>query len=196
VLASRDRATELALEFQNADRVSIGYSNALESLQAPFLIGGVTLPIATYRFDTFRAGYNMGQQRTLSANITAEEGTFYNGRKTTLSIARGRALVTNQLALEPTYSLNRVRLTQGRFTTHLVGTRATYTMTPLMFASALVQYNSGTRSVSTNARLRWEYRPGSEIFVVYNEERNTRVNGFPNLSTRSFIVKANRLFRF
>jgi hypothetical protein len=197
VLESRDRSTELALEFQNADRVSVGYTNSFEALQAPFAIGGdVTLPVGAYRFDTLRAGYNMGQQRALSANITLEHGSFYNGRKTSLGIARGRALVTSQLAVEPTYSLNRVRLTQGDFTTHLLGTRLTYTMTPLMFASALVQYNSGTNSVSTNARFRWEYRPGSEIFVVYNEERNTRVTGFPYLSTRSFIVKANTLLRF
>jgi hypothetical protein len=48
--------------------------------------------------------------------------------------------------------------------------------------------------VSTNARLRWEYHPGSELFV-YNEERNTQARSFPSLSTRSLIVKINRLFR-
>ena len=66
-----------------------------------------------------------------------------------------------------------MELDQGRFTAHLLGSRITYTMTPLMFVSALVQYNSSTNSVSTNARLRWEYQPGSELFVVYNEDRNT-----------------------
>ena len=64
-------------------------------------------------------------------------------------------------------------LIEGDFTTHLVGSRVTYTVTPLMFVSALVQYNSSINAVSTNARLRWEYQPGSELFVVYNEERNT-----------------------
>ena len=73
------------------------------------------------------------------------------------------------------YSVNRVRLVEGRFTQHLAGSRLTFTMTPLMFASALVQYNSSSNAVSTNARFRWEYRPGSELFVVYNEERDTLV---------------------
>ena len=47
-------------------------------------------------------------------------------------------------------------------------------MTPLMFVerAGAVQLSS-TNAVSTNARLRWEYRPGSELFVVYNDERNT-----------------------
>jgi hypothetical protein len=69
-------------------------------------------------------------------------------------------------------------------------------MKPLMFASALVQYNSTTRRTSANVRLRWEYRPGSELFVVYNEERDTLAHGFPDLQNRALIVKANRLFRF
>ena len=69
-------------------------------------------------------------------------------------------------------------------------------MTPLMFVSALVQYNSSTNSVSTNARLRWEYQPGSELFVVYNEDRNTLSRWLPGLTTRALIVKVNRLFRY
>ena len=45
-------------------------------------------------------------------------------------------------------------------------------------------------------RLRWEYQPGSELFVVYNEQRNTLATRFPLLENRAFIVKLNRLFRF
>ena len=86
-------------------------------------------------------------------------------------------------------------LEQGKSVTHLAGSRVTYSMTPLMFVSALLQYNSGIGAVSTNARFRWEYRPGSELFVVYNDERNTFTRGFPSINTRAFIVKINRLFR-
>jgi len=35
-----------------------------------------------------------------------------------------------------------------------------------------------------------------ELFVVYNDERDTRLSGFPHLATRSFIVKVNRLIGF
>jgi hypothetical protein len=196
-LESREQSGEAAIEFQNGDQVGGAYSRMYELLQTPFPIGrGLVLPVGGYRFDAFRFGYNMGQQRRLSANLQADIGSFYNGRKTTLSIARGRLPITNQLAIEPTYSFNRVSLVQGRLTTHLAGSRVTYTMTPLMFVSALVQYNSGINAVSTNARLRWEYRPGSELFVVYNEERNTLTRSFPSINNRAFIVKVNRLFRF
>jgi hypothetical protein len=195
-LETRQLAGEFAIEFHNADRASIAYTDSFEYFPTPSRIGPVTLPAGGYAFETVRLGYNLGQQRTFSANLTAEFGPFYNGHKTTLSVARGRVPVTSQLSVEPTYSLNRVELHEGRFTTHLAGSRVTYAMTPLMFASALVQYNSGTGTVATNARLRWEYRPGSELFLVYNEERNTLIRGFPPLNDRALIVKVNRLFRF
>jgi hypothetical protein len=44
-------------------------------------------------------------------------------------------------------------------------------------------------------RLRWDYRPGSELFVVYNEQRDTRARDFPGLATRAIILKVNRLLR-
>ena len=194
-LESRERALEFALEFQSADRLSVNYTNSFEFLPEPTLIGSVVLPVGEYAFDTFRIGYNATQQRLVSANLTAEFGTFYNGRKTTLSAARGRVPITNQLSVEPTYSFNHVTLDEGQFTTHLAGSRVTYSVTPLMFVSALMQYNSGINAVSTNARFRWEYQPGSELFVVYNEERNTLSRSFPGLNNRAFIVKINRLFR-
>ena len=66
-----------------------------------------------------------------------------------------------------------------------------------MFVSALVQYNSSNDALSTNVRLRWEYRPGSELFIVYDERRDTLVpTSFPQLENRAFIIKMNRLFRF
>ena len=172
------------------------YLNTLESLAAPFTIAkGVTLPPGAYRFDDLSVGFNMAQQRKFSFNVVGGYGTFYDGSKTTVGASRGRMNISTRLSVEPTYSLNLVDLVEGSFTTHLAGARVIRTMTPLMFVSALVQYNSSSRAVTANIRWRWEYRPGSELFVVYNEERNTLAAGFPNLTGRTFIIKINRLFR-
>ena len=65
-----------------------------------------------------------------------------------------------------------------------------------MFTSALLQFDSVSHAVSANVRLRWEYQPGSELFVVYNEQRDTFRRRFPELENRALIVKFNRLFRF
>jgi hypothetical protein len=67
-----------------------------------------------------------------------------------------------------------------------------------MFVAALVQYTSSTTSVLTNVRLRWEYSPGSEMFVVYSEGRDTDplspLRGNP-IETRGLTIKITRLLR-
>ena len=68
-------------------------------------------------------------------------------------------------------------------------------MNPRMFVTALFQYDSESRGLAANVRLRWEYTPGSELFVVYNEQRDTLTEGFPGLNNRALIVKVTRLFR-
>jgi hypothetical protein len=89
-----------------------------------------------------------------------------------------------------------VRLPGQEFNTLLAATRLTYTFTPRMFLSALVQYNSASDRFSANARLRWEYRPGSEIFLVYTEERDTfDFERFPVLQNRGLVIKATSLLR-
>ena len=196
-LESRERLGEVAIEFQNGDRVAAEYTDNYEFLPAPFTIAtGVRLPVGSYRFNNAKLSYNMGTRRAHSFNLSVERGTFYNGHKTTVGASRGRMSLTNQFSIEPTYTVNRIELAQGSFTTHLGGGRISYTMTPRMFTSALLQYNSGSNSVSVNARLRWEYRSGSELFVVYNEQRDTRVASFPGLTNRALIFKMNRLLRF
>ena len=68
---------------------------------------------------------------------------------------------------------------------------------PYMALSGLVQYNSTSSSLGSSVRFRWEYAPGSDVFVVYSDGRNTQIGDrFPGLQNRTFVVKATRLFRF
>jgi hypothetical protein len=98
--------------------------------------------------------------------------------------------------MEPGITLNVLDLPLGEVTTKLVSTRATYSFSPRVFTSALVQFNSSANSLSGNYRFRWEYRPGSDLFVVYSDGRDTTVRGYPELMNRTFVIKATRLFRF
>ena len=67
-----------------------------------------------------------------------------------------------------------VELPTDAFTTTVVRGRATFTVTPRMFFSGIAQYNSTARSVGSNLRLRWEYLPGSELFVVYTDDYDSQ----------------------
>jgi hypothetical protein len=197
VLESRERAGTWGIDFQSGDTLRVSSTNTYEFLDRPFAIApGVTLPVGGYDFNTASISYSLGASRRLGGTTRLEHGSFYSGDKTTVGFSGGRLEVTNQLQLQPGISLNWVRLPEGDFTAQQLQTRAVYTMTPRAFVAALVQYNSSARSVSTNLRLRWEYRPGSELFVVFNDSRDTLAPGFPDLVNRAFIVKLAPLLRF
>ena len=104
--------------------------------------------------------------------------------------------VITRLSVEPSVSINDVTLPAGDFTTTVLRARSDFAFSPRMFASGLVQYSSNDSLFSTNFRFRWEYLPGSELFVVYTDERDTTYPGYPELRNRAFVVKINRLLRF
>ena len=196
-LDTRNRGAEFDVDLQNGDKIVATYDNAYEYLAVPFRIAtGVTLPVGGYTYDNVHLGFNRAARRQVSGNLSFDYGTFYNGHKTGFGVSSGRLSVTPQIAFEPTYAMNHATLVQGEFTTHLAGLRTIYTPAARMFTSAFLQYNSSTHNVSANVRLRWEYQPGSELFVVFNEDRDTLTRGFPDASNRAFIIKVNRLLRF
>ena len=88
---------------------------------------------------------------------------------------------------------------EGDFTTHLSRVRFTYTFTPRMYLSGLGQYNSSLNTFSTNLRFRWEWSPGSELFLVYTEDLDTdpfMPNRMTELRNRGLVIKINRLLQF
>ena len=189
---------EFGIEFQNSDRFQLGLNEDYELITRQFSITpGALIPVGGYRFTTGRMGYTLGQQRPFSGAILVERGSFYGGDRTAITYSRARLNLSPQLSVEPNVSFNWLDLPAGSFTTKLLGSRVTYTLTPRLFASALLQYNSSTRTIGTNARLRWEYAPGSELFIVLNEERDSEAApGAPGLQNRSLVVKVNRFLRF
>jgi hypothetical protein len=155
----------------------------------------IFIPVGGHTFSSLRATYGPGPQHRVSGSYSIDVGSFYTGEKTTAT-ARGRFEASTRLTFEPNISLNWIDLPEGRFTTTVVGTRGTFTVTPRAFVAALVQYSSSSTSLLTNVRLRWEYHPGSELFVVYSEGRDTLTPRATPLENRGLAIKVTRLFRF
>ncbi len=184
-------------EFQRSDQFTVEVSRNHELLVLPFLIAtGVVIPPGTYDFNDAQMSYAFGQQRRISGTTSLQFGQFYDGTITAFNVSGARVAIAKQFSVEPSASINRVSLPYGEFTTRLFRARADYAFSPRMFASGLLQYNATDTTFGTNLRFRWEYRPGSELFVVYTDERDTFVRGVPALKNRAFVVKTNYLFRF
>ena len=197
------RQTQIAFqtELENSDRFGVRLSDSYELLVEPFFPSGgdLAVPVGGYDFRDARLTYILGPQRPLTGSVEVASGGYFGGRLTSVDLARGRIDLSSRLSVEPSLSLNWIDLPAGSFRTDLLRGRVTYTFTPRTFVSGLFQYNSTTRALGTNLRLRWEYSPGSELFVVYTEEQELdplRPTRSLALRNRAFVVKVNRLFRF
>ena len=199
-LETRNLNASFETEFENSDLFIADVQQSYEFLFDPFdIASGISIPVGGYEFQDYYVAYTMGAQRRLSGRLSLQIGEFFGGDITAVGYTRGRIEITPQFSFEPSVSVNKIELPQGNFTTTLGTTRVTYTFTPRMFFGGLLQYNSSRNSLSTNLRLRWEYQPGSELFVVYNDQRDTHLapgRDFPMLENRAFVVKFTRLFRF
>lgn len=98
--------------------------------------------------------------------------------------------------MKASVAINWIDLPEGSFTTELLRLRVIYTMSPRMFVESLTQYNSSVDVLGTNIRFRWEYQPGSDLYIAYNEGRDAGLGRFPVLNDRVLAIKFTRLFRF
>ena len=203
ILETKQAQVGFSTEFETSDRLGMTFADNYEFLVRPFEPGpGVVLPVGGYGFRDVEATYQIGAQRRLTGTVTVRGGEYFNGNIRSVGFSQGRLAVTPELSIEPTLSENWIDTPHGSFHTRLIVSRVTYTFSPRMFFGGLIQYNSAANTVSTNLRLRWEYSPGSELFVVYTEDRDSdplrpdRFDSFSALRNRGLVVKVNRLFRF
>ena len=185
------------MEFNNGDSFAFDYQHDYEFIPRDFTIApGVVVPQGGYDYSNMRLGYTVGQQHKVSGRLSTSIGSFYGeGTKKEASYS-GYASVNSHLAFEPSMSLAWVKLPDGQFTARVVSARTIITPNPRMMLAALMQYNAASHSLSSSARLRWEYRPGSELFVVYSDGRDTLTGGVSEIVNRSFAVKLTRLLRY
>jgi hypothetical protein len=196
LLEDRSQQGRFGAEFNSSEQVEFTFERTFERLPSDFTISpGVIVPAGGYSTDTVSASYTLAQQRKVSGTLSASRGSFYGGTRTSAGY-NGRLAFSANVAVEPTLTLNWVSLPYGDFNARLAGLRLAIAPTARLGFSALTQFNPTARTLTSSARMRWEYTPGSELFVVYSDGRDTGARSFPLMQNRSFAVKATRLLRF
>jgi hypothetical protein len=61
--------------------------------------------------------------------------------------------------------------------------------------NVFAQFNDLAQLASINARFSWNYRPGSDIFVVYNQTWDGPAVSSLNRRDRQLMLKVTRLFQ-
>jgi hypothetical protein len=195
-LVYRNHHLMLGTTLRDDTFINVFYQNTFDVLDVPFRIRpDVTIPAGEYRMHEWYFTVNSSPGRRLYERVTVSPVQFYDGTRLNVSAAAGLR-VTSQFSAEVQYNRNDVKMPWGDFLVNLSVLRLDYTFSPRMTIRSLTQYNSSTHEVSNNIRFNFIYRPGSDIYIVYNDLSQT---GLPadifGRKDRQLVVKATYLLQ-
>jgi hypothetical protein len=196
LLETRTTESTIGIQFENNAGVNFIANNTFDRLFAPLRIPAgnphVTIPAGDYSALLYTGNFTTNVRRMFSGSGAVNWGDFYGGdlRRFVGSL---NVKPNHHLTMSFTYDRNRVEVPGGSFETDLVGAKVIYGFTPQAFFNAYVQYNTDTNLVSSNLRFNWTHHPLSDIYLVYNDTRDT---GLGQLRERALIVKVTNLFDF
>jgi hypothetical protein len=195
-LQSRYNRTSVWNIFQNGSMFFFGYNQNYELLTEPFeIIENVFIPAGKYRFNNFFSFFHTDGSKNISGSGGLDYGDFYGGRFWGLS-SSGSFKFSKNFSMEFSYNHEKFRLPieGGHFDTNIAGTRIIYSFTPNLYAKAYVQWNDTEKRFKGNFLIRWIYKPGANIYLIYNETNILGSRGY--VEDRVVLLKISFLFNF
>jgi hypothetical protein len=176
-------------EWQNTFRIDFhngGYSDDdivdvfTQRLITPFNIyKNVSIPVGEYHWTRHQLTYGTSQEHRFIMNFFERFGAYYNGH---LNEARVRATyrANERLSFSFSEEWDRFRLgvttdpaghalprSAGDFSVVVGGFQTNYSFSRFLTLSALIQMDTANnQAASANIRLRWNYRPDSDLYVI------------------------------
>ncbi len=181
--------------FKNGSTLFYGFISNYEYVDEEFEIGDATVKADEYDSFSFISDIATDGSKPLSLNLNSFLGGFYDGNIKSFNLS-GNYKPSSKLTFNISYSLNKINLPveNGKFDTNVISSRTVYTFTPKLFAKAYIQYNDNDEEASVNGLFSYIYKPGTTVFLVYNETRGTGIRSF--LKDRTIIAKVSYLFNF
>jgi hypothetical protein len=198
VESARGDVELFGITMENEFHASLWWAHEEEELFEDFDIlddGSVVIGPGTYRFNSYSLYVSTNEGAPLSGSLYLVAGEFYDGDRfeSDLSV---RLRPGRHFRAETSWGLRDVELPEGNFETNIYSQRFEFSFTADMGASLFAQYNDADDEISVNARFQWRYRPGSDLFIVFNE--NWDAPGFNDRTTRDrrITLKLTHLFQF
>ncbi|MFH1766051.1 MAG: DUF5916 domain-containing protein, partial [Gemmatimonadota bacterium] len=185
----------LLTEFESGDQLTLFFQDGENRPDEEFdLADTLYVPVGTYDGKVAMVMFATSPSRPVVLDGNFRAGNFYGGTMVsvggTLSVAP-----SPQVSLGFGLNQNRVEVPSGEFTANLVSLRGTYSFSTRLSTNLLIQYNSLDEYFSTNLRVNFIHRPGSDLFLVFTEERGGE-GDFWEVSDRGMVMKLTYLKRF
>ncbi|HVR28666.1 MAG TPA: DUF5916 domain-containing protein [Thermoanaerobaculia bacterium] len=166
-----------------------------EQLFVPFVIRpGFVIPPGLYRFDSWELAGRTNPGKLVSARGSMGTGDFYSGERTFVNLTT-LFRMSRFFRAETLWAWNDVELPQGEFSTSIYSALLNVSFTPDLRINTLMQYNDAAELVGLNVRFNWTYRPGADLYVVYNENWAAPTFSARETTRRQLIAKVTYLWQ-
>jgi len=142
-----------------------------QRLTTPFHIyKNVFIPIGVYNFTRHQLTYGSPQNHRFTYSFYERFGGYYDGTLNEFRVrANYRPTTKFSISASATWDRFRLPLPNGNFSVVLASLQGNYSFSRFLTFTSLIQMDtSNTQAVSANLRLRYNYRPDSDLYVIYN----------------------------
>ncbi len=161
----------LAAEWNSGHRLFAWYSHGSTRLDEGFALSdSVPVPAGAYDLWSWNWYASTSQRRPIVLQTDVTLQGIYGG---TVHSVGGEvsARPSPNFALGLKVHRSLVDLPGGRLTADLATVRLTVALSTKLIANTLLQYNALERDLGLNLRIGYTFRPGSDLFLVFNERR-------------------------
>jgi hypothetical protein len=141
-----------------------------QRLTTPFNIyKNVFIPVGEYHWTRHQLTYGTSQAHRFIMTFFERFGTYYDGRLNEARV-RGTYRANERLSFALGEQWNRFRLPmpEGNFSVLVGSFQTNYSFSRFLTLSSLIQMDTANKqAASANLRLRWNYRPDSDLYVIY-----------------------------
>jgi hypothetical protein len=159
----------------------------------------VYIPPGRYKYMNFMGFLVTPGSNPFYSMIMSEIGQFYDGKRLSVQL-RPTYAISRHFELGGSYEFDWLKFAarQVKMINHIIGVRALYMLDTHLSANAYIQYNTAEKDVIMNFRIRYNPREGNDLYLVYNEGRNTYLDRemphLPSYNTRAIMLKYTYTF--
>ncbi|HMC82896.1 MAG TPA: DUF5916 domain-containing protein [Candidatus Polarisedimenticolia bacterium] len=160
------------VETRSGEHLEANWAPQFEWLDVPFEVApGVVIPPGRYHFTRYRTETQSSPSRPWRVGSTVWFGDFFDGRLTQWNSFAQYSTPAGRLQLEADGENDFGHLPEGDFIDRLLLLKAVYAFSPSLLLSVFTQYDSvDSPNLGLNARLRWTFHPGDDLFVVWTHD--------------------------
>jgi len=172
-----------------------------EDLRTPFTISSAArVPAGQFTYFAANASYQLWG-KLFRGTINVNAGSFYDGSQFSIGAAPAWSVSPNlQLAGEYQFKGIRFPKRNEAFDGHVARLRASVSANINFSFNTFIQWSNARNLLSLNMQIRYNFKEGSDFYIVYNEGYNTdrdRIQpSLPSTESKTVLAKYTNTFQF